>query len=643
MRTTIRSLALFAVLLGLASCNDSGSDDLVTVTSSVPGTVTAAVGSGHQTVALTFNTNDGKTATNLMLELGTLPSGWSAPAAVFGCATVSSGNGCVLELTYAPPSDGNGTLTLQYGYNNDAGAFETGSVHIAYQATAHNNVVTTPSPIGQVSAVIGSSRPVTVTFDTDDGNPAANLVLTTDLTSLPGGWSARSTRFSCSSVSTGDGCQLSLTYAPTGAGGGTLTLNYSYLDNAGAAQTGTVGIAYTATTNNNAVTTVNPTGTVTGGLSASVPVVVTFTTDDGNAATALSISSATLTALPSGWSSSSTGFTCATFGTGSSCELSLTFAPTAVVSGTLQLGYTYLDNAGTPKSGTVSILYATSGHLYVGDQQLGIVMCSLGANGSLTSCASTGSGYLYPFSVAFYGAFAYVTDVGNGAVDLCPVNPDGTLGVCTSAYSIDQTGNLEVNGPYLYIPWGDPTTSVNGPTVCAIENTGNLINCTETGADPSETSDVAFLGQYAYVSTYAQHGAGLLVCTAASAATLTACNAFNTGQPEAFSTAIFQGNLYMPSNSGLTMCAIGMDGTLSNCTTSLPFAYGGAGWQTQYAGGFRVLGGYAYLSYAAGDHGHGQGGSHRGVAVCMVTADGSLSNCADSGITFGAPFGITFH
>jgi hypothetical protein len=640
MRNTIGSLALFGALLGLAACNDSGTDNLVTVTSSVPGTLNAVVGSGHHTVALTFNTNDGKAASNLMLELGSLPSGWSAPAASFGCTTVSTGNGCVLELTYAPPSAGSGTLTLQYGYNNDAGAFETGTVQIPYQATANNNVVAAPSPMGQVSATVGGSRPVTVTFDTDDGNPAANLLLTTDLNSLPSGWSAHSTSFSCASVSTGDGCQLALTYTPTATGAGTLTLSYTYLDNAGAAQTGALAIAYVATTNDNAVTAVNPTGTVTGGLTSGVPVTVTFTTDDGNAASALSIASATLSALPSGWSSGSNAFSCATFSTGSSCQLSLTFAPTTVTSGTVQLGYSYLDNAGTPKSGTVSIPYTTTVHLYVADQQLGIVMCSIAANGSLTGCTSTGSGFSNTFSVAFHGNFGYVADVGNNAVDLCPVNVDGTLGVCTTAYSIPQTGNLEVNGSYLYIPWGDPSTAVNGPTVCTIGIDGSLNNCSETGADPSETSDVAFFGQYAYVSTYAQHGAGLLTCAAGSAGSLGGCNGVSTGQPQAFSTAVYQGNLYMTSNSGLTICAIASDGTLSNCTTSLPFAYGGSGWQTQYAGGFRILDGYAYLSYISFNF---TVGVQRGVAVCTASADGSLANCADSGATFGAPFGIAFH
>ena len=78
-----------------------------------------------------------------------------------------------------------------------------------------------------------------VTFTTDDGKPAANLVVTSALAALPPGWSSAATSFSCASVSTGNGCQLHLTYAPTALTGGTLTLTYAYDDNAGTPQTGT--------------------------------------------------------------------------------------------------------------------------------------------------------------------------------------------------------------------------------------------------------------------------------------------------------------------------------------------------------------------------------------------------------------------
>ncbi len=48
-----------------------------------------------------------------------------------------------------------------------------------YAATTNDNVVATPSPSGQINAVVGmGSQAVSVTFTTDDGRPATALQLT---------------------------------------------------------------------------------------------------------------------------------------------------------------------------------------------------------------------------------------------------------------------------------------------------------------------------------------------------------------------------------------------------------------------------------------------------------------------------------
>ncbi len=139
-----------------------------------------------------------------------------------------------------------------------------------------------------------------VTFATDDGRPATGLVLTTNLTSLPAGWSSAAGAFSCSGINGGTGCQLSLTYTPPAADSGTLTLAYSYNNDAGQAKTGTVDIPYKATTNDTVMATSGPSAlTVLTGTTT--PVNVTFVTDDGNPASDLTVTSG-LTPLPSGWS-----------------------------------------------------------------------------------------------------------------------------------------------------------------------------------------------------------------------------------------------------------------------------------------------------------------------------------------------------
>jgi hypothetical protein len=73
------------------------------------------------------------------------------------------------------------------------------------------------------------------------------LSVTSGLTTLPADWSAAPS-FTCASVSVGTTCQLSLTYAPTGAESGTLTFGFAYTNNAGIAKTnGIVQVMYTAT------------------------------------------------------------------------------------------------------------------------------------------------------------------------------------------------------------------------------------------------------------------------------------------------------------------------------------------------------------------------------------------------------------
>jgi hypothetical protein len=98
-----------------------------------------------------------------------------------------------------------------------------------------------------VAVLTGTTTSVTVTFATDDGNPASALSVTSGLTALPAGWSSAAGTFSCSSVSAGIACQLPLTYQPTGADSGTVQLGFSYTNDSGSVKSATVSIPYTAT------------------------------------------------------------------------------------------------------------------------------------------------------------------------------------------------------------------------------------------------------------------------------------------------------------------------------------------------------------------------------------------------------------
>jgi hypothetical protein len=283
---------------------------------------------------------------------------------------------------------------LNYTYIDDYGAPEAGTLSIPYAPTTANNVVATAAPPGQIIAVQkGGGQAVPVSFTTDDGKPATHLLVTSNLGALPAGWGAASTHFSCGSVSTGNGCQLPLTFAPSALGTGTLTLNYTYTDGAGTAKTGLLNILYAATTNDNVVGTASPAGQVNAIVgSGTHPTTVTFTTDDGRAATALQLTS-DLGALPAGWTSTAGTFGCSGIDAATVCALPLTYAPPAAGSGSLALGYSYRNNAGEAKTGTVNIAYrATTDDNIVAAPSPNSLAVSAGSNTSVTVTFTTDDG-----------------------------------------------------------------------------------------------------------------------------------------------------------------------------------------------------------------------------------------------------------
>ena len=346
---------------GSSSGDTSGAQDSVVATPSVVGTLAVAA-RASQTISVTFTSTDGQPISGFALSATALPAGWSGPDG-FNCTLVSTGNSCVLSLTYAPLAVETGTLTLNYVFVDNANRDRTpgGSLAIPYSATANNNIAAVASPIGQISAGIGAaSQSVSINFTADDGNAATNLVVTTALNALPPGWSSTASGFSCAIVSTGSGCELVLKYAPIAAGSGTLVLDYGYLDDSGAARTGSLNIPYATTSNSHVVATVSPTGQINAVEKTGRQAVnIAFITNDGRPASNLYLLSG-LTALPSGWSSASNGFSCSSISTGNGCELALTYKPTALASGTVTLNYAYFDNSGTFDTGSVNVAYAAT-------------------------------------------------------------------------------------------------------------------------------------------------------------------------------------------------------------------------------------------------------------------------------------------
>ena len=490
----------------------------------------AVVTGGTATVGITFTTDDGATASNLSITAGltSLPAGWTGPT-VFACATLSTGNGCLLNLTYAPSTIAGGTLMLSYAYRNNAGTAKTGSINIAYVATTNNNLVVTQSPTGPVSAVVNSgSVPVTLTFTTDDGNPATAISITSGLGTLPAGWSGPGT-FTCASASTGTGCQLALTYAPTVNGGGTLALGYSYTDDAGTAKTGTANIAYASIAG-----FLYLTDNVSHIVSCAVSGVDGSLSGCANAAGGLS--------APSGLAFSG-DFAYVTPG------IVATDVDVCPVNADGTLGAcTSAQTFATP-----SALAVSGGYLYVTDENGPgyVYSCTINPDGSLSACIANAVGAVDTLDgIAVTATTAYIVDINGGNLTTCAVSAvDGSLSACTQN-TLDGTAPGNGNTPnasprsasvyagnlYIGTTAGDmilpiagngTVTPVYAPTFCSLLPG---TSCTIDGDGTNFTSiphqtpitGFAFDNGHAYVAGYGA-GGGVAVCTIEPSGVLDQC------------------------------------------------------------------------------------------------------------------------
>jgi hypothetical protein len=517
-------------------------------------------------------------------------------------------------------------------------------------AATNDTIVATPSPTGPISVAVGHGAGFSVTFTTDDGRTATNLSITAGLSGLPAGWSGPAS-FACASVRTGSGCVLNLIYAPSKFASGTVQLNYSYNANSGTAKTGSVTILYTTTTHNSLVATQSPSGSVGAVVnSGSVPVTLTFTTDDGNPATAITITSG-LGTLPAGWIGPA-AFTCASASTGTGCQLALIYAPTVNGSGSVALGYSYKDDAGTAKTGTANIAYASiPGFLYITDVTSTVVRCAVsGVDGSLSACASAATGFSAPYGIAFSGNWAYVTPGAVASdVDVCAVASDGTLSACKSAQTFATPSALAVSGGYLYV------ADANGPGnaySCTINNAdGSLSACITTPIGTVNTLDgIAVTASNAYLVDI--NGDNLSTCSvsptdgslsACTQATLSGTAPGNGNTPTAAprSASVYGGNLYIGTIASIMILPIAGDGTVTvnyPCpfTTGTSCTIDGVGPVQSTVNGFAFNNGYAYVS------GYGGGG---GIGICTIEASGIMDNCLTSSDPFlnGSYGGMTVH
>ncbi len=602
------------------------SANTVIATPSPAAQITAVQKTGGQPVTITFTTNDGAPASGLFVtsDLTKLPPGWTSATSAFSCGSVSTGSGCELHLNYAPTTLTSGTLTLGYAYTDGAGNAQTGVSTFAYAGTTNDNVVGTPSPTGQINAVVSDgtqtgngTQAVVITFTADDGRPATALQLTSSLTALPAGWSSSVTSFSCAALDADTVCKLPLSYAPTAAGNGTLMLTYTYENNANEAKTGTVSIPYRATTNDNVVGTPSVSSLPTLRTGSSTTATVTFTTDDGNPASMLAVTTG-LNPLPAGWSASSNAFKCATVSAGSACTLTLTYTPTIATTATmLTLGYSYLNDAGYPSTGSVSIAYsAFTPYLYVADAtSTTLSACPLSISDAVLACTTASNGFNAPSDIALYANFAYVTNTLGNTVSRCTLGTGGVLSNCATAGTFAAPTTVATNpaAPFLYVQQS------SGLTVCGISANGTLNTCTTTAAAFAPLDGIALStdGTHAYsvqsiVNTMipADSTDFLEVCNvSATDGTLSGCAPSVASTPLAVAAlAVHNNDLYLSTSTGaLYVCPIGAAGAIASCQTTA------AG---SNATGISFEDSTAFLSTGSTT-----------LQSCPVNADGTLGSC----------------
>jgi hypothetical protein len=630
----------------------SSNDNNIVATVSPAGQVATVLGGPTQTVNVTFTTDNGKPVTGLQVTAGLapLPAGWSGPA-TFACGSASTGNGCQLSLAYSPIAVSSGVVLLSYKYTSGAGASRTGSLAVPYATTADDHAVATVSPSGQITAIAnGGAVDVVVTFTTDDANQASSLTVTSGLASLPAGWSGPAA-FACPTFAIGSGCQLTLRYAPTAAGTGALTLGFGYTSNSGAAKTGTVTVPYASTTHNNLVATVAPSGQVTAVTkTGSQDVTVTFTSDDGNPVTAVDVTSG-LTTLPMDWTITPPNpLPCATVTTGPGCQLTLHFAPTVENSGTIALGYAYADNAGAAQSGTVDIPYfSVPTYFFASEQTDTVLRCAARfADGSLSACGKVASGFATPYGISFSGNFAYIADRGDelnhvfGALQLCAVNPDDTFGACVPAAPAPMGAPpvfhyptaVAFSGSYAYVADAD---GAKGIQVCTVNPDGTLSGCAPTatsvnGTSPNVPDGIVIANGYGYIVDY--NGSHLTSCLVNADGTLGSvanpCAQQVIG-PQAEGLTVNGAYLYVgtgdpTSTTNITVCHVPAGPNPINVATDcVPTGPTSPATQFSRAVGFAFLNNYVYVSGYGG-----ASGTIGGIVYCPLNADGTFSSCTRS-------------
>lgn len=539
----------------------------VFVANPADGEILARVGQPRVFI-LEFRASEG-IAAGLRLSLPSIP-GWGTVGDTLNCRTVDSAGTCRLQAVYTPTAPlASSNMQFSYAYTDNTGAARDGAYSLAYRVLPANTVVASQQPGGVLRGVVGRLAPVMLEFDTSDGEPATSLEVSASLAALPAGWKSEQAEFACAGLGQGQPCRLALSYSPAlPTGKSALDLAYRYLDSSGAPRTGTARVDYSATL----------AGTVSASLNASTPLVVKpggkkeitvrFAASDGVRAGALYLS--TDPANTPGWSVKPGWQGCATVEGNDSCSLTLVFAPTVVLGpGALSLTYTYLNNIGEARSGSMEIAYSSRVYeAYIADygednKPGGVRLCTINADGSLANCTPAdvelpagGRGISHALAS---GRQAYVASLAVGdqsSVFLCAIAADGALKDCGETGAI-RTGvrRVFVRGASVYLLTGDgkilrqDVDAASGEIVACPSSRGIC----QTESFSGTKTALAFAGADAYLTV--QFPSNEILGTQ--------CTIMSTGDFDCSRSPFLSARSSFTDNFSTRALAIYLDGTVS--------------------------------------------------------------------------------
>ena len=339
-----------------------------------------------------------------------------------------------------------------------------------------------------------------------------------------------------------------------------------------------------------------------------------------------------------------TGNTCAKVAPGASCTLTFT-------SGFSAVPLTSFIIQGT-NSSTIGFIGIRESLAYVANTGNNTVsICPINNNGSLATCTTSngngtfnfgGTGRSSGVTINPLGTFAYISNYLNSTLSICPVNNNGSLGLCTTT-----TGNGTFSGPAGSIALNPLGTFAyvsnynnNTVSICPVNNNGSLGVCTTTNGAGTFSGPIGFVfnkaGTVAYIGN--QNSNSVSICSVNINGSLDTCTTTSGNgtflSPQGVSLSASEAYVYVGNftNNTASICPLNTNGSFGTCTTS-------TGNGTFNFGANEVI---SLLMSSPTNLGYIPNNGSNTVSICLINTNGSLGICtAVSGNgTFNQPSAV---